>query len=319
MRLGSLCIALAWLLGAGAAFAQSLPADIRFIVPVTAGSTLDLRARMMADALGQRLKRPVIVENRTGAGGTIGSLAVARAKPDGSTLLFTNNSHVINPHIYPNTGYHPINDFAPVAQAYVSGMILVAHPDLKVDSLTGLAALARKQAQPLSYASSGTGGLPHLAMELFKQVAGIDLVHVPYRGDAQALTDVLAGRVPLMVSGYIVVMPHIKSGKLRALAVTGKQRTPIFPEVPSIAEAGYPAFALETWAGFLAPAGTPDSVVATLNRELAAAIASPTIREQFATTGAEAAVTTPAEFGLFLRHEWTAYGRLVDKLQLKPE
>lgn len=318
MRNGWLWLA-ALLLGPLAAGAQSLPPEIRIIVPVTAGSTLDTRARMMADALGQRLKRPVIVENRTGAGGTIATLAVARSKPDGSTLLFTNNSHAISPHIYPNAGYDPLGDFAPVAQAYVSGMILVAHPDLKVDSLAGLAALARKQSAPLSYASSGTGGLPHLAMELFKEVAGIDLVHIPYRGDAQALGDVLGGRVPLMVSGYIAVMPHIKAGKLRALAVTGRQRAAIFPGVPTIAEAGFPAFLLETWAGFLAPAGTPERVVATLNRELAAALATPAMREQFVTTGAEAAVTTPAEFALFLRQEWTAYGKLVAKLQLKPE
>ncbi len=301
------------------AAAQSLPAEIRIVVPVTAGSTLDTRARMMADALSQRLRRPVIVENRSGAGGTIATLAVARSKPDGSTLLFTNNSHAISPHIYPNAGYDPIGDFAPVAQAYVSGMILVAHPDLKIDSLAGLTALARKESEPLSYASSGTGGLPHLAMELFKEVAGIDLVHIPYRGDAQALGDVLGGRVPLMVSGYIAVMPHIKSGKLRALAVTGRQRPAIFPDVPTIAEAGFPAFLLETWTGFLAPAGTPERVVAALHRELAAALSTPAMREQFATTGAEAAVTTPAEFALFLRQEWAAYGQLVEKLQLKPE
>ncbi len=301
------------------AAAQSLPAEIRIVVPVTAGSTLDTRARMMADALSQRLRRPVIVENRSGAGGTIATLAVARSKPDGSTLLFTNNSHAISPHIYPNAGYDPIGDFAPVAQAYVSGMVLVAHPDLKIDSLAGLTALARKESEPLSYASSGTGGLPHLAMELFKEVAGIDLVHIPYRGDAQALGDVLGGRVPLMVSGYIAVMPHIKSGKLRALAVTGRQRPAIFPDVPTRAEAGFPAFLLETWTGFLAPAGTPERVVAALHRELAAALSTPAMREQFATTGAEAAVTTPAEFALFLRQEWAAYGQLVEKLQLKPE
>lgn len=319
MRRALHCLACVLLLPSHSGSAQSLPPEIRIVVPVTAGSTLDMRGRMMADALSQRLKRSVIVENRTGAGGTIATLAVAGSRPDGSTLLFTNNSHVISPHIYPDTGYDPIGDFAPIAQAYVSGMILVAHPDLKVDSLAGLAALARRQAEPLSYASSGTGGLPHLAMELFKEVAGIDLVHIPYRGDAQALGDVLGGRVPLMVSGYIAVMPHIRSGKLRALAVTGRQRPAIFPDVPTIAEAGFPAFLLETWTGFLAPARTPEQVVATLNRELAAALATPAMREQFALTGAEAAVTTPAEFALFIRHEWTAYGRLVKKLQLKPE
>ena len=319
MRNGWFCMVAVLLLGAATVSAQSLPPEIRIIVPVTAGSTLDARARMMAEALAQRLNRSVIVENRAGAGGTLGTLAVARARPDGSVLLFTNNSHAISPHIYPNVAYHPIDDFTPVAQAYLSGMVLVAHPDLKLDSLSGLAEAARNHSPRLTYASSGTGGLPHLAMEIFKQVAGIDLMHVPYRGDGQALADVLAGRVPLMVSGYIVVMPHIKSGRLRALAVTGRQRTAIFPQVPTIAEAGYPAFLLETWTGFFAPAGTPDSIVAALNREIAAALAVPAMRRQLASTGAQAAVTTPAEFGLLVRHEWATYGPLVAKLGLKPE
>ncbi len=299
--------------------AEGLPNEIRILVPVTAGSTLDARARVIADAIGQRLRQRVIVENRPGAGGIIGALAVARSKPDGSTLLFTNNSHVISPHIYPNAGYDPIRDFAPVAQAYVSGMVLVVHPSLQVASLKELVALARGQSQPPSYASSGTGGLPHLAMELFKQVAGIELLHVPYRGDGQALTDVLAGRVPVMMSGYIVVLPHIKAGKLRALAVTSRQRTGILPEVPTIAESGYPAFELDTWTGFFAPAGMSAGLIEKLDREIAAALASPAVQAQFAATGAEAAFTSPAAFAAFVRQEWETYGKLVRRLQLTPE
>jgi len=313
------CAVCLLLLAAVGLRAESLPTEIRIIVPVTAGSTLDARARMIAEALGQRLKQRVIVENRAGAGGIIGAAAVARSKPDGSTLLFTNNSHVISPHIYPNAGYDPIKDFTPIAQAYVSGMVLTAHPSLQVNSLKELVALARSQPQPPSYASSGTGGLPHLAAELFKEVAGIELMHVPYRGDGQALTDVLAGRVPVMMSGYIVALPHIRAGKLRALAVTSRTRTEILAEVPTIVEAGYPAYRLDTWTGFFGPAGMPPGLVDKLNREIAAALASPAIQAQFAATGAEAAVTSPAEFAAFVREEWETYGKMVRKLELRPE
>jgi len=313
------CAACLLLLAATWLRAEDLPSEIRILVPVTAGSTLDARARVIADAIGLRLKQRVIVENRPGAGGIIGALAVARSKPDGSTLLFTNNSHVISPHIYPNAGYDPIRDFAPVAQAYVSGMVLVAHPSLQVASVSELVALARNESKALSYASSGTGGLPHLAAELFKQVAGIELLHVPYRGDGQALNDVLAGRVPVMMSGYIVVLPHVRAGKLRALAVTSNQRTGILAEVPTIVESGYPAYKLDTWTGFFAPAGTPAGLIDKLNREIAAALATPAVQAQFAATGAEAAVTSPAEFAAFVRQEWEIYGRLVRKLRLTPE
>ncbi len=299
--------------------AEGLPDEIHIIVPVTAGSSLDARARVIADAIGQRLKRRVIVENRSGAGGTIGALAVARSRPDGSTLLFTNNSHVISPHIYPSTGYDAIKDFVPVAQAYVSGMVLVAHPDLQVASIKELVNLARGQSQPPSYASSGTGGMPHLATELFKAVAGIELLHIPYRGDGQALPDVLAGRVPLMMSGYVVALPHIQAGKLRALAVTSRQRAEILPEVPTIVESGYPTYALDTWTGFFAPAGTSAEVVAKLNREIAAALATPAVQAQLAATGAQAAVMSPAAFATFVRGEWETYGKLVRKLKLTPE
>ena len=319
MRRMQWCAACVLVLAATGLRAEDLPNEIRILVAVTAGSSLDARARVIADALGQRLKRRVIVENRPGAGGTIGTLAAARAKPDGSTLLFTNNSHVISPHVYPDAGYDPLRDFAPVTEAYVSGMVLVAHPSLQVASLKELVALTRGQSQELSYASSGTGGLPHLGMELFNQVAGIELLHIPYRGDGQALPDVLAGRVPLMMSGYVVAMPHIKAGKLRALAVTSPRRVRILPEVPTIAESGYPAFALDTWAGFFAPAGTPAETVNLLNREIAAALATPTMQAQLAATGAEATVTSPAEFAAFIRREWETYGKLVRKLQLKPE
>ena len=319
MRLAKRCATCILVFAANWAQAEGLPNEIRVIVPVTAGSSLDARARVIAEAIGQRIKQRVIVDNRPGAGGTIGALAVARSKPDGATLLFTNNSHVISPHIYPGAGYDPIKDFAPVTQAYVSGMVLVAHPSLQVTSLKELVALARGALQPPSYASSGNGSLPHLATELFKQIAGIDMLHVPYRGDGQALTDVLAGRVPVMMSGYVVAFPHIKAGTLRALAVTSRQRAGILPDVPTIAEAGYPAYVLDTWTGFFAPAGTPAGLVDKLNREIQGALVTPAVQAQLAATGAEAAVTSPGEFAAFVRQEWESYGKLVRRLHLTVE
>ncbi|HXV07935.1 MAG TPA: tripartite tricarboxylate transporter substrate binding protein [Burkholderiales bacterium] len=308
------------LLGAAWCRAQDLPAQtIRVVVPLSAGSSLDARARVIADAIGQRIKRRVIVENRPGAGGTIGTQYVARSKPDGATLLFTNNSHVVGPHIYGNPGYDPIKDLAPVARAYVSGMVLVAHPGLRVGSIEELVALARASTAAPSYASSGTGGLPHLAMAMFARSANIELLHVPYRGDAQGLTDVLAGRVSVMISGYPAALSHVRAGSLRALAVTSSQRADIFPGVRTMAEAGYPGAVLDAWTGFFAPAGTPRTVIDRLNREIAAALALPKLQAHFAATGAQASAGSPDEFGALVKQEWERYGKLVRELGLRVE
>jgi len=320
MRTVPVCAAAALLLAAAWCRAQDLPEQtIRVVVPLTAGSSLDARARVIADAIGQRIKRRVIVENRPGAGGTIGTQHVARSKPDGATLLFTNNSHVVGPHVYGNPGYDPIKDLAPVARAYVSGMVLVAHPGLRVGSVEELVALAKSTAAPPSYASSGTGGLPHLAMAMFARSAHIELLHVPYRGDAQGLTDVLAGRVSVMISGYPAALPHVKAGGLRALAVTSSQRTEIFPGVRTMAEAGYPGAVLDAWTGFFAPAGTPRKVIDRLNREIAAALTLPKLQAHFAATGAQASAGSPDQFGALVKQEWERYGKLVRELGLKAE
>ncbi len=309
----------ALLLAATQLQSQELPADIRIIVPLAAGSSLDARARISADALGKRLNRRVIVENRAGAGGTLASAVAARAKPDGSMLVFNNNSHVISPHIYTEAGYDPVKDFVPVAQAYFSGLVLVAHPDFGVNSLKELVAKARSALQPPSYASSGTGGVPHLAMELLLSKAGVKMLHIPYKGDGQALTDVLSGRVPVLMSGYQVVLPHIRAGKLRALAVTSRTRVSILPDVPTIAQSGYPDYVLEAWAGFFAPAGTSPAVVAKLNREISAALATPALQELLTSTGAQAVSTLPEEFAAFVMQEWITYGKLVRELKLKAQ
>lgn len=312
-----LVLAVAWISGVSSTFAQALPDQIRIVVPLSAGSSLDARARIIAEALGRRLNQRVLIENRPGAGGTIGTVAVARAKPDGATLLFNNTSHVISARLYANAGYDPVTDFAPVARGYDTGLVLVAHPGLKVDSARALTALANRE--KLSYGSSGVGSLPHFAMELFARSARISLIHIPYKGDAQALTDLLGGQAPLLMSGYVAALPHVKAGKLRALAVTSAKRTPIFPEVPTVAEAGYPDFQMETWAGFFAPARTPPAVVQRLNRELAAAIASPLVAAHYAATGADANPQGPAAFAAFVKQEAERYARLVRELNLKAE
>jgi tripartite-type tricarboxylate transporter receptor subunit TctC len=244
---------------------------------------------------------------------------VARSKPDGATLLFHNNSHVVSSHIYGKPGYDPIRDFVPVTQVYTSGLALVAHPSLGAHSVEDLVRLARRQAAPLSYASSGTGGLPHLAMELFKRTTGVELLHVPYRGDGQALADLLSGRVMLMMSGYPVVQPHVKAGTLRVLAVTSGERAAIFPGVPTIAESGYPGYRLDAWVGFFAPARTPGKIVDGLNREIGAAVTTPSVQRHLAASGAVAAVNTPAGFSTFVKQEWERYGALVRELKLKVE
>lgn len=305
--------------GPGVVHAQSLPDPIRVIVPVAAGSSIDARARVVADALGKKLQRRVLVENRPGAGGVVGTLSVARSKPDGSVLLFTNNAHVIGPHVHRDPGFDPIRDFAAITSVYESGMVLVAHPDLRVTSVKELVALGRRPGTSLDYASSGTGGLPHLGMEVFLRAAGLTLTHVPYKGDGQALTDVLPGRVPLMVSGYPASMPSIEAGTLRALAVTSPSRASVLPDVPTIAEAGYPDATLNVWTGFFAPARTPQALIDRFNRAIADAVTTPVVQEHFAATGAKAWTTSPASFAAFIAQENARYAKLVTDLGLKGE
>lgn len=296
--------------------AQELPSQIRLVVPLVAGSSLDARCRVIADALGKQLGRRVIVENRPGAGGSIGTAFVAKSKPDGGILLMTNNSHVIAPHIYPDPGYDPMRDFTPVLQAYTSGMVFLVHPEVPAASLAELAALARHA--PLSYGSSGTGSLPHLAMEMLLSSAGIRVTHVPYRGDAQAMTDLLGGRIHMMISGYPSAIPQVRAGKLRALAITGRTRSPAFPGVASASET-YPDYDMDAWGGFFAPARTPAPVVAQLNKALAAAIATAAVQRHYQATAAQTSTRTHAQFVQFVRQESQRYGQTVRTLGLKPE
>lgn len=298
---------------------QVLPDPVRLVVPLSAGSSLDARARVIADALGKRLQRRVIVENRTGAGGVVGTLYVARAKPDGATLLFTNNAHVVGAHAHRDAGFDPVRDFTPITTVYDSGLVLVVHPDVRATSVKELVALGRGAGGSMNYASSGTGGLPHLAMEMFKKAAGVPFAHVPYKGDGQALIDVLPGRVPLMVSGYPAALPGIEAGTLRPLAVTGSARAAMLPDVPTLTEVGYPAATLDVWVGIFAPARTPPAIVDTLHRAIAATMLTPAVQEHLSATGAKSAVVTPAAFAAFVAQENARYAKLVAELGLKED
>lgn len=299
--------------------AQTLPDPIRVIVPVAAGSSLDARARVVADALGKRLQRRVIVENKTGAGGVVGTLFVARAKPDGATLLFTNSAHAISAHLQRDPGYDPVRDFTPIASVYESGMVLVVHPDLHVSSVKELVALGKAKGDTLNYGSSGTGSLPHLGMEVFKRATGLTFAHVPYKGDSQALADVLPGRVPMMIAGYPASAPSVQAGTLKALAVTSPSRASAFPDVPTMAEAGYPDATVNVWTGFFAPAKMPQALVELLHREVNAAVATAPVQEHFVATGARSMTMTPAAFGAFVAQENARYAKLVTELKLKEE
>lgn len=318
-RLGRVVLCgLALLLTMAPSMAQELPDQIRVIVPLATGSSLDARARVIVEAIGRQMGRRIIVENRPGAGGTLGTLAVARAKPDGGTILFNNNSHVIAPHIYAAPGYDPLKDFAPVIQAYETGLVLLAHPSVGARTLKELIAVAGRGLVP-TYASSGTGGLPHLAMEQLKDATGMTPAHVPYKGDALALVDVIAGRVPVMISGYPAALPHAQAGALRPLAVSSRRRAGMFPDVPTMAEAGYPGATIETWAGFFVPAKTPKAIVERLHREIAAAMKQPLVQEHYTATGAYAVTGSPVEFAAFNAKESERYAKLVRTLNLKPE
>jgi tripartite-type tricarboxylate transporter receptor subunit TctC len=317
-RRGFLASVLACVFASPCAAADELPnRQIRIIVPLAAGSSLDARARIIAHALGERLKQQPIVENKPGAGGSIGAAYVAKAPADGATLLFTNDSVVINPHVYRDAGYDALKDLAPITQAYISAMVLVAYPGFKATSVKDLIAVARKEPGAVTYGSSGNGGLPHLSMEVFNRGAGIRMLHIPYKGDSQALTDIIAGRVAVMVSGIPAALPQIRSGSLRALGVTTAQRVHALADIPTVAEAGLPGYDMYAWTGFFAPARTPKGVIERLNRELTASLQSEAVQAHLEGTGGRIAPSSAAQFGQFVQKEFERYGKLVKDLGLR--
>lgn len=290
--------------------AQAFPErPVRFVVGFTPGGPSDILARALGQKLAERWGQQVVVENRPGAGGNLAAEAVARSAPDGYSWLLGNNSILATNHaLYRKLAYDPVKDFAPVALVAVQPNILVVHPDVPAKSLAELIALARQSPGKLNYASSGAGAAAHLAGELFKTMAGVDIVHVPYKGAQPALTDVVAGQVQLMFATSASAIPYMKQGRLRALAVTTAQRSPSVPELPTVAEAGLPGFEATTWHGVVVPAATPRAVIEKINTDVNAVLKEKDLSERLAGLGAEVITGTPRDFAEYIAREipkWT--------------
>ena len=292
---------------------------IRLVVPLPAGGGNDLLARIIAPKLGERLGTSLVVDNRAGAGGTIGSDLVAKAPPDGYTILMGYvGSHGTNPAVS-KLPYDAVKDFAPITLVAQSQNVVVAHPSLNVRTLGELFALAKAKPGALDFATAGTGTATHLAGEMVKLMAGIDMVAIPYKGAAPAIAETAAGQVKLMIPSLLTAMPFIKSGKLVALAVTGAERSPLLPEVPTVAESGLAGFDVVQWYGLLAPAGTPPEVIARLHRETVAVMAAPEIQDAVGQQGAEVKTSTPAAFGGYIATEIAKWTKLVAQTRIKLE
>jgi tripartite-type tricarboxylate transporter receptor subunit TctC len=312
------------LLGAAAvtlaapALAQRFPdRPVRLIVPFAPGGSSDLAARLIAEPMAERLGQPVVVENRPGAGGTLGAELVARSAPDGYTMLIgAPGALAINPHLTPNANFNPLRDLAPVSLVFNTDHALVVTPSLPVRSLAEYIALARARPGQVSYASSGPGTTLHMLGELFKLLAQVDITHVPYRGNAPAMTDLLAGTVQSMFDQLIISGPFITQGRLRALCVTGPRRNAQFPDIPTAAEAGLPDFVVTSWNALVVPTGTPAAVVARLNEAANGALNVPMVRERMGATGAEAAPGTVEALRALMASEYERWGRVVRDARL---
>ncbi len=296
--------------------AQAQPAwpdrPIRVIVPVPPGGTPDVVARLVVTPMAARLGQPMIIDNRGGAGGLIGAEVAAKALPDGHTLFLSSPGPLaILPHLQKKAAYDPINDFTPIGLISSGPFLLIAHPSLQARGIGELLALARAQPGRLDYASAGNGAANHLAMELFKSMARVNLSHVPYKGAPQAVADVLAGQVPMMFNSIAPVAPFIKSGRVRVLGISSLARSAQLPEVPTIAESGVPGYASTTWFGLLAPTKTPRAIVDRLNEVLVAVVQSAELRSQFEAQGHDPAGGTPEAFGRYLREEFSKYATVV--------
>jgi tripartite-type tricarboxylate transporter receptor subunit TctC len=321
LALAATTLSLAWM-GVPAANAGTYPEKpIRLVVPFPAGGATDLMARSLGQKLGERLGQAVVIDNRAGAGGSLGAEAVATAAPDGYTLLFaTMGSLTINPSLYKSLRYDPLTSFEPIALTYSTSNVLVVHPGVKATSVAELIALARKQPGELTFASAGNGTTSHLSGELFKSLARVDMVHVPYKGSAPAMTDFLGGRITMMFDTTSNFVDHVKTGKLRALGVTGRKRSPAMPGVPSISETpGMSEYDMTLWLGVLAPAGTPKDVVSRLQRDINAVMAAPDLVKQMADAGIEVRLGTPAQFAALIRSDMAKWAGVVKRSGMQIE
>ena len=292
--------------------AQTYPAKaVRIIVPFAAGGPADIYARFIGQRLSEALGQPFVIENRPGAGSVIGTDAVAKAPADGYTLLMMSNTHTVNESLIPNKPFELMRDFVAVAPINYSDLILVVHPSVKANNLQELIALAKANPKGMNYASSGPGTPYHMAGELFKMMAGIDVVHVPYKGSSGARTDILGGQVQMMFDAITTMVPNVRAGKLKAFGTTGTVRSSVLPEVPTVSEAGVTGYEATIWLGIMAPVGTPKAVIDKLNAEIAKIVSRPEVKKTWQEQGAEPMVMSAEQFGQFLREDITKWARIV--------
>ena len=292
---------------------------VRLIVPSSPGGGTDISARILAPQLTQFLGQQVVVENRPGAGTMIGGEAVARAAPDGYTLLMGISTLAINPAMYKKVSYDALKDLAPISQAVALSNVLVIHPSLPSRNLKEFITFARARPGQINFASAGVGTSPHLSMELFLVLANLKMLHVPYKGSGPGVTDLIAGHVPVMMPNMLSAQPHIKSGRIRALGVTGTKRAPGADDIPTIAEAGLPGYEAVQWYGVLAPAATPRDIITKLHAGVVRALQNPDVRQRLLNDGAEPVGSSPEEFAAYLRSETTKWAKVIQAAGIKPE
>ncbi|MCE9642221.1 MAG: tripartite tricarboxylate transporter substrate binding protein [Betaproteobacteria bacterium] len=298
--------------GFAVAHAQTYPdRPIRMIVPFAPGGGTDIVSRLVAQRLADSIKQSIVVDNRAGGAGNIGAELVARASPDGYTLLVGSATILaVNPVIF-KVSYNPSRDFAPITLLGSQPHLMVVHPSVPANSVREFVALAKEKSLKLNYGSSGTGGPAHLGGELFKIVAGIDMLHIPYKGTGPAVIDLVGGQLQVGLLSLASSMPHVKTGRLRALAVTSPKRAVVAPELPTIAESGYPGFEVRSWYGLLAPAGTPKAIIDKLSSQIASVLRQPEVIAKLAGDGAEPGGDTPAEFAAYIKNEAERWGKVV--------
>jgi tripartite-type tricarboxylate transporter receptor subunit TctC len=321
MKTLMIAIAAVLALQAGSLQAQTYPAKpVRVMVPFPPGGSTDIVARIVAQKLSTQLGQPMVIENRGGAGGTLGTAVVAKAPADGYTLVIgTTSTHVVAPSVYTKLEYDPVRDFAPISLIAVTPYLLVVNPALPAKSLGELVQLMRSQPGKLNYASAGVGSTTHLAMEMLKAASDTYVLHIPYNGNGPAGTAVIGGQVEILFGSMPAVLPHARSGRVRPLAVGTPRRSPALPEVPTVAESGYPGFDASLWLAMMAPAGTPTAVIERLHKETIAAVGSAETKEALDKAGAEAITSSPAELAAMIRDGVAKYAKVVKAAGVKPE
>jgi tripartite-type tricarboxylate transporter receptor subunit TctC len=310
--LTSIAAATAFTSTAGGSRAETWPSrPVKIVVPYPPGGSSDITARLIGEKLSQALGQRFIIDNRPGAGGNVGMEVAAQAEPDGYTLVLATTAHAINMSLFKSLNYDTRKSFAPIALFTENPLVLVVHPSLPAKNVQELVAMAREKPGALNYASSGMGQSTHLAAELFATMAGIRMTHVPYRGSAPAIADVIAGHVQLMFDTTQSVLQHVDDGRVRAVAITSAQRLASAPAIPTVAESGLPGYEAIAWNGLLAPKGTPEEIVVKLNEAVLKALADPEVKDRFAKLGATLPATTPAAFGTYIGNEIEKWGKVV--------